>query len=195
MGYQNPVGGVPDPYEKYRVEGLGGYSSGGGPPGEEPPKDKRGLATRLIQVLQKAIDSFLERLGGSPPHKAAIEASVSSLKTLLEILKQEDKSQDVRFLNDLSKSWNEAIQNSLEYNGEALLIFKLFVKKILHYPEGQPHTFGYYLIEYAGQKWVPFPYMELVQKIHKEHEKSPATSPLTEWTRLLGDVINLLHEK
>jgi hypothetical protein len=88
MSSQNPVGGIPDPYEKYRVEGLGEkHTPGEGFSGEEPPKDKTGLAARLVQALQRAVDSFLEKLGGSPSREAATETQLKSLKALFEMLR------------------------------------------------------------------------------------------------------------
>ncbi len=194
MSYQNPVGGVPDPYEGYRVEGSGDRQAGGGggPPGEEPP-ESRGLLAHFFKILQKKIDAIFSRIGGMPTQSFGAKKTLRALKTCLEILKLEDRSQDVNFLNELALNWNFALEESLQWNEEAATLFKIFAKKILHYPENQTHTFGYYLTEHAGQKWVPFPYMELVQKIHYEHEKNPSSSSLTEWTRLLDDTMKTLQ--
>lgn len=194
MSYQNPVGGVPDPYGRYRVEGTGSRQSGGGEPPDKEPQDNKGLLAYFLKALQKKVDQFLEKIRGTPPPDFPAKKTLRSLKTALEILKTEDRSQDVDFLNDLAQTWNSALEESLEYNAEAAELFKILVKKIINYPENQSHTFGYYLSEHAGQRWVPFPYMELVQKIHSEHEKSPSTSPLTEWTRLIDDTIRQLNE-
>lgn len=190
--YQNPVGG-PDPYEKFRVEGMGEKQTKGNqpePPDEEPPQEKQGVAAHLLQILQKAVDYFLERHTSTQSR-----ATLISLKDFFETMRREDRSQDGEFLNALAKAWNQALEESLHLNEAAALQFKVLVKKILHYPENQAHTFGYYLTEHAGQKWVPFPYMELVQKIHSEHEKNPSSSPLMEWIFLLNDILQLLNEK
>lgn len=194
--YQNPVGG-PDPYEKFRVEGVGEKQSKGDqpePPDEEPPEEKLGVAAHLLQILQKTVDYFLERYAGQP-NQVQSRDTLTSLKSFFETMRQEDRSQDGEFLNALAKIWNQALEESLHFNESAALQFKVLVKKILHYPENQPHTFGYYLTAYAGQKWVPFPYMELVQKIHSEHEKNPSSSPLMEWIFLLNNVLQLLNKK
>jgi len=110
-------------------------------------------------------------------------------------MKRENRSQDAQFLNQLSNVWNSVLEEAIQFekNSEAAERFKVLVKKIQHFPENQQHTFGYYLSEYAGQKWVPFPYMELVAKIHKEHEKSPQISALTQWTTLIDEIIQLLR--
>lgn len=188
MSYHSRVGGIPDPFG-YRIEGAQERQTGGSPP-EEPPKDNKGLIAFLIQTVKSAIARVVDQLGGSV--KKPTEEALNALKAALNLLKTEDHSQDVRFLNRLAECWNRALEESLDYPEAASLIFKLFVKKMMHYPENQPHTFGYYLTEYAGQKWVPFPYMELVQKIHQEHQRNPAGSALTEWTRLLDDTVHAL---
>lgn len=191
MSYQSPVGGVPDPFG-YRVEGAQGQQQGGGQPPEEPP-DNKGLIGHLLQAIQKAVDTLVGRFAGSSQKRPTAQGTLLALKNSLDLLKTEDRSQDVQFLNDLSQSWNRSLEESMDFNEEASIVFKLFVKKVLHYPENQRHTFGYYLTEYAGQKWVPFPYMELIQKIHRDHEINPQGSALTEWTRLLADTIRKSH--
>lgn len=194
MSFQNPVGGVPDPFG-YRVEGAQGNRSGDQGPPEEPPEDHKGLIGFLLQRIKSKINSLLEWYNSTRLSEEPLKENLNRLKIFLDLLKIEDRSQDVHFLSDLSQSWNQAVGESLEYNEETAVIFKIFVKKIMHYPENQSHTFGYYLTEYAGQKWIPFPYMDLVQKIHAEHEKNPTESSLTEWTRLLGEAIRLLRKK
>lgn len=191
MSYQNPIGKIPDPFG-YRVEGSQKQQHGGALPPEEPP-EKKGLLSHLIQGIQNAISKMIDSFSGSSQKKIIKQKNLLALKASLDTLKIEDRSQDVIFLNELSQSWNRSLEISLEFEEKVSAIFKLFVKKINHYPENQHHTLGYYFTEYAGQKWVPFPYMELIQKIHREHELNPTGSALTEWTRLLDDTLRLLN--
>lgn len=191
MSYQDPIdkisnGGV-DP-------SRGDYSQRNHFPDEEPPEDPRGILAYFFKALQKGIDTLLGKTKETLAEDFSAKRTLKSLRTSLEILKLEDRSQDIHFLNDLAEKWNLALEESLNYNETAAAVFKVFVKKILHYPENEPHTFGYYLTEHAGQKWIPFPYMELVQKIHSEHEKNPNSSVLVEWTRLLDDTTRLLQK-
>lgn len=194
--YQNPIG-PPDPFDKYRVEGAGEKKTEEDFAHSEENQEKNteplNIRAYLLYALQKAVNYFLERHGNPEPAEIDFKKNLLSLKNHFEILKQEDRSQDVEFLNALSKTWNQLIDNSSHIKNEgALLKFKLLVKKIFHYPENQTHTFGYYLTEYAGQKWVPFPYMELVQKIHSEHEKNPESSALGDWALLSEEILKAL---
>lgn len=186
MDYRNPIT-PPDPYGRYRIEsvdreGLKQTGSGESP----PPEDKSGLAAYLLNLLHKIFTRFMQT-PGQTAKKGSIE-NLKSLKTAFETLKKEDRSEDIHFLNHLSKLWNHLLEDALQ-NSSLAEQTKALIKKIEHFPEHQLHTFGYYLSEFAGQKWIPFPYMELIQKLHTEHAKSPATSVLSEWTALLDQLL------
>lgn len=192
--YQNPVT-PPDPYERYRV-GAGGkekqekeWRSGGE---EESSEEKWGLAAYFLNVLKKIIDCFLEA-----PEKRNFRVEekfvehLKALKATFEILKREDRSEDIQFLNHLSQLWQCVLEDALGFKRDAELAsqYKILIKKIQQFPENQLHTFGYYLSEYAGQKWIPFPYMEMIQKIHSEHAKNPIASALSGWTHLIDQLL------
>jgi hypothetical protein len=194
--FRNPVG-PPDPFDKYRVEEVGDKQAKRDLPEdreeEHLPENHGWLAAYLIQTLQKMVNFFLERYAKGKVEGTGAKENLQSLKKCFEILKNEDRSEDVNFLNHLAKNWNQAVEDSFHFDKETVSSkFRELVKKILHYPENQTHTFGYYLTEYAGQKWVPFPYMELIAKIHFEHKKNPLSSALTEWTLLLDEVLEAM---
>lgn len=188
--FQNPVGGPTDPFGGYRAEPIQREKQGsGGEPPKEPPEEKLGITALLLQAFQKMVDFFLRPRDTSKPPEERVKENLLQLKTFFEIMKREDRSQDVQFLNQLSKIWRQTLEDSL-YSKED---FKTLVDKIQHHSGDTSHTFGYYLAEYMDQKWLPFPYMELIAKIHSEHEKSPATSALTEWTQLIDKLVTLLQ--
>lgn len=182
--YQNPVT-PPDPYDRYRIEPVGedkrekerGYGGGG-----EPPDEKYGLFAQLLKTLYQMVTGLLR---GERRAEKRDTASLRSLKMAFETLKREDRSEDIAFLHHLSQTWLHLVEEGIQQAKE----LKELIQKIERYPENQAHTFGYYLSEFAGQKWIPFPYMELIQQIHAEHQKYPEISALTEWTRLLDDLL------
>lgn len=190
--YQNPVT-PPDPYERYHIDAVererqAREQMGGG---DEPPEEKRGLAAFFLNLLNKILDLLLSASEkGARAEKKAFE-SLRSLKAAFEILKKEDRSEDIQFLNHLSKVWQGVLEDALNLQRDSALSaeHKSLIKKIQHFPEHQAHTLGYYLSEYAGQKWIPFPYMELIQKIHSEHEKRSDVSALAEWTALIDRLL------
>jgi hypothetical protein len=190
----NPVGGPKDPYDRTyeRVESS-----------RDQPRERRkeeafdkkiGLAAYLLQLFRKSVDYFLELPKSAKSTEEAIKQNLLLLKACFQTLKIEDRSQDVDFLNQMGIIWRHALENALQLKKDAAReTFKLLAKKIQHYPENYTHTFGYYLSENTNQKWVPFPYMELVQKIHVEHVKSPPSSPLEEWSLHIDKILSLLQ--
>lgn len=198
----NPVGGGPkDPFDKtFRIEPIeeDKLTKGDKPKESEEiaSKEKLAIASAILQLFHKVVDYFLTGATTSKVVGVSPRDNLLLLKAAFETLKVEDRSQDVAFLNQLSKIWHFAIENAIHFkNDDASVKFKVLVKKIQHYPENQQHTFGYYLTENADQKWVPFPYMELVTKIHAEHGKNTSSSALTEWTILLDEIVSLLKDE
>jgi len=190
MTIQNPVGGSPeDPYEKYKKYDVEGVSHENPEKkkkkfGDEPPKKPLPPGSFFLILLHKILDYFIS-LGSRSKRKIGID--LYELKEAFEAMKEEDKSQDVQFLNHLSTIWHHTLEHSLLFKrtdpfSEA---FRIFLKKIQNYPEGQDHTLGYYLTEHTKGQWLPFPYMELIQELHEEHQRNPEESKLTLWTREL----------
>ncbi len=198
--FQNPVGGHPrDPYEGYRVDPVEKDKEAKENPNRspnEPPEGKSAIGAYLLLLFKKIAELFVEgpEKGISSTVEKEVRENLCLLKAAFEILKTEDRSQDLPFLNRLSKLWQHALEDALRFQRDSYFSqqFKTLIQKIQNYPENQEHTFGFYLSEYAGQKWLPFPYMEMVQKIHAQYQKNPEGNPLSEWTVLIDELIVLL---
>lgn len=189
----------PDPYERYRVERAEAdrKSKRDSEPQHEAQHSSFALGAHLLHLFYKFLGFFEDtsEKGLSTTAEEAVRNNLLSIKESFEVLKREDRSQDGLFLNRLSTLWHKALEDLVRFRKETALAvqFKSFIKEIDHYPESEEFTFGYYLLEYAGQKWLPFPYMELVQKIHDQHQKNPDSSALTRWTRLIDDLAKKLE--
>lgn len=194
-----PVGGGPqNPFEKeFRVERIEEdkltKEKQEKNPEEEVPDEKKRVAAFLLQVFHKVVDFFVESREFSTSNEKQARENLLLLKQAFDTLKKEDRSQDIQFLNHLSKIWQHLLEDAIPFKkDEASLKFKDLIRKIQHYPENQPHSLGYYLTEYAGQKWIPFPYMELIQKIHQDYEKNPPACALTFWSIYIDELVELL---
>lgn len=195
---QNPVGrGPTDPLEPTRgVEPVGRdrpFREERRPKqsGEKPPDGKLGVFAFLLQAFHQLVDFVLQKRHSSK--EIAAYEHLLSLKAIFETLKMEDRSQDTALLEKLSQIWRHLLEDCLHLEAElANSLMKKLVKKIQDFPEGQTHTFGYYLSEYIDEKWIPFPYMELIQTIHLEHEKDPPSSSLSQWSSLIDEILVLL---
>ncbi len=151
----------------------------------------------ILILLWRILDYFinLSKHGISNKSEKEVCETLHQLKAFFESMKWEDRSQDVEFLNHLSKIWHRALENSLRFRrtDPFSTAFRSFVKKIQNYPENQEHTLGYYLTEYTGEKWLPFPYLELIQKIYEQYQSDPAGSVLTLWLQELDEIISSLN--
>lgn len=198
--FKNPVGSSPpDPYEKYRTEEVQREKQLKEERKKEREKDPKGifyLAIYMLSLFRKIIHFFEP----SREKKLPSEIGQTSKKHLLQFrealdrLKKEDLSQDIDFLNRLSENWHLILQDLMQFpkNTLAERSLKALLHSIQDYPHKQEHTFGYYLTEYAGQKWLPFPYMEMIHKLHQDHQKKPTESMLFFWTQELQLLLTAL---
>ena len=202
MTIQNPIGGKPeDPYEKYRVARLDADKRAK----EEKEKKEEMKPTSsafiafFLYVLHRFLDLFEDVSGKalSSRDERDVRDNLLQIKILLEAMKQGDRSQDAPFLNRFSKLWHQALEDTLRFRKETPLAdqFKEFIKDIDSYPGDQEYSLGYYLSEHARQKWLPFPYMDLILKIHNDHKKDPDSSALARWIREVDTLLNKMKEK
>jgi len=197
----NPVGGRPnDPFEKYYqikdLEEAREYNT-------RNAKNASGkgflLAAYILLLLQKMLEfiqpSKYKNISKSTRKSA--QENLVQMQKCLKLLMKEDRSQDDRFLKQLSLCWQKMLEDSLEFTKmtSVAIQFKNFIKEIASYPEAQDHSLGYYLSEYAGNAWLPFPYMELLQKLYTLYQKNPSNNPLTYWVHSLGKIIDLLNQE
>jgi hypothetical protein len=120
------------------------------------------LGAYFLVWLRKLLDFFAK------PPSSEKNLHLLSFRKGLERLQKEDLSQDGSFLGHLAEDWHFLLQDPK---------LQSLIQKIESYPPDSEHSFGYYLSAYAGESWLPLPFMEMVQKMHRESE----TSPLSEW--------------
>lgn len=201
--FENPIGRERrDPYEHYKVEPVEldkKEKEEFEEPEQKSGKKKWALAAYLAVQIMRFIDSFQTALdkGLSAKEEAEIRENLLLFKAALDILKSEDRGQDAGFLNRLADCWHMMSEDSrrIKKNSPLAGQFSSFLQSLQEYPPEQEHTLGYYLAEHAGEKWIPFPYMELIHRLHAEHQKAPASSHLENWSKNLGRLIDLLQNE
>lgn len=118
------------------------------------------------------------------------------LKLLFLQLAEKDVSENVHFASTLSDTWSsltdhsDAIEEGSMVSGIDPQKVRTLSKTIGKFPEGEEHTLGYYLKEHAGKDWLPFPYMELLKKLHRLHAVEPTHSPLQQWIEMLEEILS-----
>ena len=61
---------------------------------------------------------------------------------------------------------------------ESLSQIKTLIATFHSYPPKQPWSLGFYMTEYAGKDWLPFPRMELLHQLHDDFIAHPKESQL-----------------
>jgi len=192
MSIDNPVGDHSrDPYERYRILREQQERSQGD--GDKPPDKKPHLLARLLAMILQTLETLVNKTRGHESAKAgaSFQENLLLLKTALNALKEEDRSQDVPFLNEMSEVWHYVLEDSLKFQRSDPVFVPLqnFIDDMQTYPPGETHTFAYYLTEYTGQQWLPFPYMDLIRQLYHEHQTDPSASPLTRWARQIDELL------
>jgi hypothetical protein len=199
MTFQPPVSGEHDPFDKYRVsEIIKDKSARDATEGDEKYEVPQGHAflAYVSLIFKKLLDIFEETTerGLAVSAENDVREHLVLLKAAMETLKIEDRSQDSAFLNHVSLLWHHLLEAVLRFRRQTPFAIKMrsFIKEFQNYPEKLQHSLGYYLTEYAGQKWLPFPFMEIVHRLYSEHKKAPESSHLVRWSKELDEMIQSL---
>ncbi len=121
--------------------------------------------------------------------------NILAFRKMLLLLSAEDESHNPIFTQKLTELWHNLLDdcNSLSYSlqssSELLTKLNFFLSQVQNYPPGADHTLGYYFTEYAGREWIPFPFMELLQKLHEDFQAKPTQSVLNNWIALLNEIL------
>jgi len=126
---------------------------------------------------------------------------LSLLRDVLKQLSQEDQSFNPEFIQKLSDAWHSLLEamSSLELierkRREEIKAVKRFLETMRKFPPKEEHSLGFYLTEFAGREWLPFPFVELLHALHEEHQAAKDKSQLSSWIREIGSLIEILAPK
>lgn len=171
--------------------------------GEEqyPSGDWEGEEARtfLITTLFSTIKKLLYKIGDSSsnalPHPVQLKQDLQKLRDLFTVLTYDDQSHNSDYLFNLSELWHGLLTDfssvDVSEKKSMPIVKKIndITSAILHYPPKEDHSLGYYLTEHAGREWIPFPLMNLLQDLYKQHQKKPEDSSLSVWIARLNDII------
>lgn len=195
-----PVGGTPkDPYEGYKVEPIQEDKRYKEQPPEETSESQSSLLfASFLWFINRFLRLFSARSarGLAKDLEQEIRSRLLLLKAAFETMKKEDRSQDSDLLAKVSDLWRDLIEDSQRFDRAPQFqsLFQTTLHAIASFPEGQIHNLGYYLEEYHGARWLPFPFMELVFKLHREHQEQPSGSHLQQWTQNLDHLVRSLAQ-
>jgi hypothetical protein len=119
---------------------------------------------------------------------------VRNLRALFRQLIDEDLSKDFQYALKLSKSWNgitsyQDAASIKELKKEAHVKLGKLIDLFYRYPTKDEHALGYYLRQYAGENWLPFPFMKILSDLHDDYVLKKEDSTLGQMIRLLTNII------
>lgn len=189
-----------DPYEDIRINPIESNKKRreepytGLPPSLAPPM----VLASLMHVLKKSLDAFFEADANTSllDNPQQLLDTVLNFKNHLQELVEEDLSHTPRYTQQLSTSWH-SLRNDCHFLLAHVSPLPDYVEKthrfletLFHYPEEQDHPLGYYLTAFAGEHWIPFPFMDILKKLHEECQTTPQTAMLIQWIMTLSEILS-----
>ena len=177
--------------EEIIVNPIEADKKGGEDPTWELPRGEKGKFYASMVVLLKRFTSVFSRQKREEFSEDALAADIHSLRDLLDRLKELDQSENAHFAQELSNLWHELLQH-VQLASRAkmktqveLTKVKIVLSDIDHYPPNEERKLGFYLAEFAGEGWLPMPFMEILRKHHDDYKVNKNSSILEKWTDLL----------
>jgi hypothetical protein len=167
-------------------------------------KNPRGL---LMACLSAYVRKMALLLASRPlaGRKSAIadelELELSAFKNVLAILTKKDVSRDPDYAQHLSQVWHQLLEsaNLIEFlerkKTDVLIQLKTLIETFNHYPAKQEHSLGYYMTEFAGKEWLPFPFMEQLHLLYEDYVSHKKESQLFHWISSIDLILSNLMKK
>ncbi|MBM3200965.1 MAG: hypothetical protein FJZ56_00985 [Chlamydiae bacterium] len=111
--------------------------------------------------------------------------ALNKIRTLFIQLSKENLSQSSTFAKELSSCWVELLSSN-----ETKI--KDFCKKLHSYPKDADHSLGYYLSNYTGHDWLPFPFIEILKALYEDAIVQGEKSTLSQWISTLSEFIDTM---
>jgi len=130
-----------------------------------------------------------------------LELELAGLKKVLESLTKEDLSRDPDYAQLLSQGWHQLLDSVnlalfLERKkSDVHTQLKTLIETFHQYPSQQEHSLGYYMTEFAGKEWLPFPFMEQLHQLYEDHQTHKKESQLSHWISSIDLILSNLMKK
>jgi len=165
-------------------------------------KDKKLLLATFFSYLKKMFDTFSpsKKIAGNVVDIHGMIEHLRAFKNSLEKLGKQDLSNSSEYATELSDRWSlilddfDTVEIMRRKEAKKTTDFREMMDAIKNYPPESEHRFGYYLLQHAGKDWLPFPFIEILEKLHRDHLENEKSSTLTQWFSLIDQVIENLKQ-
>ena len=130
-----------------------------------------------------------------------LELELTDFKNVLVDLTKKDVSRDPDYAQHLSQVWHQLLEsaNLVEFlerkKTDVLVQLKTLIETFNHYPAKQEHSLGYYMTEFAGKEWLPFPFMEQLHLLYEDYVSHKKESQLFHWISSIDLILANLMKK
>lgn len=160
-------------------------------------QEKEILFATFFSYLKSLFDTYSpsKKLAGKVLDVHAMITHLETLNSLLQDLSDKDLSNSPEFAAKLSEIWKALLEDfdNVEImerkNLGQVASFREMMHVIKNYPPDSDHHFGYYLLNQAGKDWLPFPFIEMLERLHTEYREEEEESTLNSWMQLIQTVI------
>lgn len=183
-----------DPFEHVKIQKT--------KPSTEEEKKKEPLVPKLVSkkmflymTLLKIVSNLLSKFTSKQTKnikRTPLHKELLTIKSSLQALKDKNLCQDGEFLNFFAYIWMKFFKDQDLYNirnEEITSLINQLVEEIHSYPKNSEFSLAYYVTEFAGYKWVPFPYMDILQNLYLENKKEPEFSHLNKWIGIINELL------
>jgi len=184
-----------DPYHRIQVDPIGQKHEEGRQQEQEQRKKRSVFASVLSFISDRLINFFPKRT--SVESLLLMEKDLEHIKKCFNELKENDLSQDIHFLQQLSDYWLLFLADfdPISYSKHPMITkIHQFLSTVEAFPIGQQYSLGYYLSESAGLRWIPFPYMAILKNLYQDHQVNQENSQLQAWTNEIDAMIAIEEE-
>lgn len=193
--YNNPKDFNPGDPEYLRAEAIGKNKQHEDPirPIDLPLRGEILLSSNVVNMLISQINFFLES-EETTENLTDIETILTKFKNLLELLRIENKSGDYHFAQELSNLWHAIKKHTAELlplkkSPAYIESLQILIQKMNLFPKNSDHSLGYYLSEYAGEKWLPFPFIDILSALHEEAIVKKSHDTLHDWSLAITAIL------
>ena len=166
------------------------------PPPKQNNPDRSSLADFVLALAKQFLGVVQGWTGKKNSSSQQLKHTLLAFQTILENMMQEDKSQDFAFLKSAAQCWKTLLKETsqLPNNTPSHQAKSLLIQSIQSEPKYNERSFGFYLEQSEKMRWIPFPYADLVNDLHRQYKIGPSSSLLYYWKGLICNMLSLLAQ-
>jgi len=181
--------------ENLRVHRVSRFEGHGEPPRDDDDPIKRvGLAIShfFFVILNRWMPDFVRDHVFKESLPLFLKKVLTELKKQFARLRESDFVTNPGFTSHFSSIWNDLLIefSEMRKREKHYDTIKQFIAIIDAFPEKGEHALGHYLRNYAGETWLPVPYLDILKKLHRDFLVHGEKSDLNRFITHLSDLLD-----